>query len=66
MEVRELDVVGVVEAGVIDKAVDGIERYARASLFTLGLQAHPVGLKDADHSSDLVGVELLHAARVAN
>ena len=52
VEVGELDVVGVVETGVVDQAVDGVEGHAGAAvlLAQLGqLQLHPVGLQDANH-----------------
>lgn len=52
MEVRELDVVGVVEASVVDEAVDGVEGDARAAPVAVVLQFHPVGPQDADHSLD--------------
>ena len=46
MEVGELDVVGVVDAGMVDEAVDGVERHARA----------------AHHAGAAVAVALLAAA----
>ena len=47
MVVWELDVVGVVVAGVVDEAVDGVEGHSLdPRLVAMGLQLHPVGPED--------------------
>ena len=48
-QVGELDVVGVVEAGVVDEAVHRVQRHPGLPP-AVRLQLHPVGADDADHA----------------
>ncbi len=49
MEVRELDVVRVVVAGVVDEAVDGVDDDPRNPSISVGLHLHSVGSQNSNH-----------------
>ena len=53
MEVRKLDVVGVVVASVVDEAVDGVDDDPGDALVAVRLHLHAVGSQDADHTLDV-------------
>ncbi len=45
----KFDVIGVVVAGVVDEAVDGVDDHAGDPLVAVGLHLHSVGSQDPDH-----------------
>jgi hypothetical protein len=49
MKVRELDVVRVVVAGVVDEAVDGVDDNPRNTSISVRLHLHSVGSQDTNH-----------------
>ena len=49
VQVGELDVVGIVEACVVDEAVDGVEGHAGAAFVPMVLQLHAVSPQNANH-----------------
>ena len=53
MEVRKLDVVGVVVASVVDEAVDGVDDDPGDALVAVRLHLHAVGSQDANHALDV-------------
>ena len=63
MEVRKLDVVGVVVASVVDEAVDGVDDDPGDALVAVRLHLHAVGSQDADHTLD-VALKLIGSFRV--
>ena len=49
MKVRELDVVRVVVAGVVDEAVDGVDDDPWNPSISVRLHLHSVGSQDSNH-----------------